>query len=133
MAVEVYWWPLKGYSLGHAAIMVDGGSPSGPMYLSANPGSMISAIYGPAVYKSYATDLLDGPPMVVRLTKLNETAIKTVAKSVTGFAHYSLFIGNCATQASICLNAGLTVPVPLVINTPAALFAYAQTLRILYA
>jgi hypothetical protein len=135
MSVEVYWWPPRDGNIGHASIMVDGGSPPDPMYLSAWPGDMSSAVYGPANFKSYAQDVTDeggAAPHVVRLTKLNETAIKIAIKAVKGFGHYSFVSGNCATLTAFCLCQGVPMPPPL-INTPWTLWVYAQSLRILYA
>jgi hypothetical protein len=136
MAVEVYWWaPSLKSATGHAAMMVDGGSPSGPVYLSVSPGSMLSTAFGPAVFNTYAADVADdGIPHVVRLTKLNETAIKAVIKADKGFARYSFLLGNCATQAAFCLNAGLPTAMPHpFINAPWGLYIYAQSLKVLYA
>jgi len=155
MAVEVYFWPPKGENIGHAAIMVDGGSPPGRAYLSAWPGSALSILFGAGSYNAYSDDVgaEGGPPNVVRLTKLDETAIKAQIEKCKQAGMYSFTVLNCATQASICLNAG--VPHNLLheafdavvglanpagffaqtstINTPWTLFLYAKGLALNYA
>jgi hypothetical protein len=148
MAVEVYWWPPKGgdKSVGHAAIMVDGGKPAGRAYLSVWPGELLSIVIGSASFFEYQDDVRTegGRPRVVRLTRLNETAIRTQVKNLQQTARYSFVAMNCATQASICLNAGLPAGIRLlqtaldfmgpnrismtVMNTPWNLFAYAKSL-----
>jgi hypothetical protein len=136
MSVEVYWWPpdLEG-NIGHASMLVDGGSPPDPMYLSAwpMPGEYKGVVFGRALFKSYAQDVTDEgrTPHVCRLTKLNETAIKTAIKAVKGFGHYSFFSGNCAALTAFCLCQGIPTPPPI-INTPWALWLYAQSLRVFY-
>lgn len=155
MAVEVYFWPPKGENIGHAAIMVDGGSPPGKAYLSAWPGSVLSIIAGPGAFNAYSSDLAaeGGAPQVVRLTKLDETAIKEQIEKCKRGGVYSFPSFNCATQASICLNAGVPYNMlhqaadllagagnPLgyvfqtsTINTPWNLWLYAKGLALKYA
>lgn len=136
MAVEVYWWPPKGTNVGHAAMKVDGGAASGVVYLSAWPGSMASIVFGPAAFNTYAADVAaeGGSPHVVRLTKLNESAIKMAIKADQGFSHYSFVLGNCATQVALCLNAGLPLYAPHpFINAPWGLYVYARSLALVYA
>lgn len=136
MAVEVYWWPPQElFATGHASMLVDGGSPADPMYLSAWPvkGDKMAAIYSTAEFKSYAQDVKEEhgvAPQIVRLIKLNETAIKTAIKAVKGFGHYSFASGNCATLTAFCLCQGVPMPPPI-INTPWTLWLYAQSLKIL--
>ena len=149
MAVEVYFWPPQGGNIGHASIKVDGGSPQGIAYLSAWPGSALS-IFLPAQgdYHQFDDDVSsegNRQPQVVRLTNLDETAIKKQIDAFKSAATYSFISLNCATQASICLNAGvpgarlrqvldmLNGPMGYVfgtsvINTPWTLFLYAKTL-----
>lgn len=153
MAVEVYFWPPKGSNIGHAAIMVDGGAPRGKMYLSAWPGSLLSVIVaGAGTFNQYSDDVAaeGGPPQVVRLTKLDETAIKAQVEKCRRGAVYSFPGFNCASQASICLNAGLPTATlqwaldmiggptsypfrTSKIDTPWTLFVYAKSLTLNYA
>ena len=138
MAVEVYWWPPQEFlETGHASMLVDGGSPADPMYLSAwpVPRDWMGAVYSKALFKSYARDVADEggvAPHVVRLTKLNETAIKTAIKEVKGFGHYGLFTMNCAALTAYCLSKGTSMPPPLSVVTPWTLWGYAQALRPVY-
>jgi hypothetical protein len=135
--------------------MVDGGSPPGKAYLSAWPGSILSIIAGSGAFNAYSDDISSegGPPQVVRLTKLDETAIKQQIESCKRGGVYSFPGFNCATQASICLNAGVPYntlhqaldfvaglgnPTAFVtqtstINTPWNLFLYAKALASKYA
>jgi len=136
MAVEVYWWPPHGDNIGHAALKVDGGSPSGTEYLSAWPGSGWSiALIGSGGYHLYEEDVAyGGAPVVVRLTKLDETAIKKRIKVLKGHGIYSFSIANCATQAGAALHAGVPLVVPYPIpNAPWAVYYYARSLRLLFA
>jgi hypothetical protein len=147
MAVEVYFWSPKKGNIGHAAIMTDGGVPPGPSYLSVWPGTALAIIFGPAAFNKYQDDVASegGRPQVVRLTKLDETAIKAQIEKCREAARYGFITLNCATQASICLNAGVPgaklrlaldmLGGPLgyvfstsVINTPWNLFLYARLL-----
>ena len=152
MAVEVYFWPPKGSNIGHAAIMTDGGTPAGQSYLSAWPGDALAVFFGTAAFNQFDDDVRSegGRPQVVRLTKLDETAIKAQIEKCKQAGKYGFLGLNCATQASICLNAGvpgarLQQALELlggpnsylfgtsVINTPWNLFLYARTLRLTYA
>jgi hypothetical protein len=149
MAVEVYWWPPSGGNIGHAAIKVDGGSPPGIAYLSAWPGSLLSIfLVGQGDYHQFDDDVSsegNRQPQVARILNLNETAIKNQISVFQSAKTYSFLGANCATQASICLNAGVpgaTIRQILdlmggpmgyffgtsVINTPWTLFLYAKSL-----
>jgi hypothetical protein len=147
MAVEVYFWPPKGSNVGHAAIMADGGTPAGRAYLSAWPGEALAILFGAAAFNQYEDDVRSegGHPQVVRLTKLDETKIKAQIEKCKNAGKYGFISLNCATQASICLNAGvpgaqlkqalelLGGPTSYlfgtsVINTPWMLFLYARSL-----
>jgi hypothetical protein len=149
MAVEVYWWPPDGGNVGHASIMVDGGNPPGIAYLSAWPGSALS-IFLPdkGDFHQFSDDVSsegNRQPQVVRLNNLNETLIKTQIDHCKTAAKYCFIALNCATQASICLNAGvpgarikqmfemMSGPIGFVfgttvISSPWTLFLYAKSL-----
>ncbi|MBK1719835.1 hypothetical protein [Thiocystis violacea] len=152
MAVEVYVWFPKLVSaelnIGHAAMKVDGGSPPSVVYISRWPGSYAGLIVSSAVNQRYADDIKaeGGPPAVVRLTKLDETAIKRAVMSNFTLSLYSFLSYNCATQVGKCLNEGIpggaVVDIALgsvvgqyqalkhgAINTPWNLYLYAQSLR----
>ena len=152
MAVEVYFWPPKSGNVGHAAIMADGGQPEGAAYFSAWPGTAASIFFGPATFNAYQDDLSSegGKPAVVRLTRLDETAIKEQMQNCRTANRYSFIALNCATQASICLNAGvpggsIRLAMDLlsgsmgflfgtsVISTPWNLYLYAKSLEGNYA
>ena len=157
MTVTVYFWPPKGEAIGHASIMADGGQPAGKAYLSAWPGDLLSVfLVGDAAYHEFLDDVAsegNRQPHSVALTKLNETAIKAKMADLKKRNHYSFPGANCATQASICLNAGLPSNPALdaltlglstlnpasyflrtdVINTPWTLYVYAKVLATKYA
>lgn len=154
MAVEIYFWPPKlDGTIGHAAIMVDGGSPAGRVYLSAWPGELLAILFGNAAFNEYNDDVSsEGKrnPEVVRLTKLDETAIKAQIQKIKGAGKYAFAAFNCASQASLCLDAGVPyrllrhgmeilagpTGVPFqtsVIHTPWNLWLYAKSLTVKYA
>jgi len=140
MAVEVYYWEPKGGSVGHAAIKVNGGTPPGEEYFSLWPGSEWSIwLAGSGGFKTYEFDYEDHKkdgsyPQVVRLTKLDETAIKARIKTLKGIGVYSLSVANCASQTGLCLRAGvpLLVPYPFP-NSPWAVYWYARSLMFSFA
>lgn len=110
---------------------------------------------GCARFNEYIADLSEEglERLVVRLTKLDEAAIKKQIESCKRGSVYSFPGFNCATQASICLNAGVPYnnvhqaldaissmgnPLAFVtqtstINTPWDLFLYAKALATKYA
>ncbi|MDQ6786796.1 MAG: hypothetical protein M3033_08290 [Acidobacteriota bacterium] len=152
MAVEVYCWQPKGNNVGHASIKVDGGAPPGSSYLSVWPGEALAIVFGKAAFNKYEDDVGSegGQPLVARLTKLDETAIKAQMEIMRRSENYCFIAFNCATQASICLNAGVPgatvrraldflggplsfVFSPSIINTPWNLYAYAKLLEKSYA
>ena len=149
MTVEVYYWSPKPPSIGHAAIMVDGGEPAGKVYLSAWPGNPVSILMGPAEYQHHMDDVIaeNREPQVVRLRRLKETAIKSAIKHIRNVGIYSFSMFNCAQQAYACLRLGVPVTAGgllsgaivhlvqpgvsldnLVVTTPRGLFDYAQSL-----
>jgi hypothetical protein len=143
MAVQVYvWFPkLKEGNIGHAAMQVDGGDPPGSVYLSRWPGSYSAVLAGSGTNQSYTDDVSaeGGAPSVVRLTKLNESAIKYTIRVACTVNLYSFLVLNCATQVGMCLNAGIPLSAIAIAaintppNTPWNLYLYAQLLRPLYA
>jgi len=111
MAVEVYVWLPKGTNVGHAAMKVTGGIPGGDMYLSRWPGKVSEVIIpGVGVARRYADDVASegGPPSVVRLTKLDETAIKKAIVDSHTKNLYQFLSMNCSSQVKKCLDAGIT-------------------------
>jgi hypothetical protein len=144
MAVEVYIWFPDPPNIGHAAMKVTGGSPMGDMYLSHWPGSLAAALaFGSGVNNRYNDDVSaeGGDPSVVRITGLDETAIKAKVKSLIEHNLYSFWALNCATGVSIALDAGVSTLASLAANavdiglpagtnrnTPWGLYAYARTL-----
>jgi hypothetical protein len=141
MAVQIYiWFPkLPEGNIGHAAMKVDGGDPAGSVYLSRWPGSYSAVLAGSGTNQSYRDDVTaeGGTPSVVRLTKLNETAIKYTIKTACTVNLYSFVVLNCATQVGMCLNAGIPkIPLSAIeiaaISTPWNLYLYARLLWPLY-
>lgn len=153
MTVTVYYWPpdWDTDSVGHASIMVDGGQPPGQAYLSAWPGSLLSIILvGEGAYHEYRDDIeseYNRKPAAVVLRKLDESAIKEKMSDLKKRSYYSFVSANCATQAGICLKAGvplsaLDTALSLVapqtayltnINSPWTLYGYAKLLALKYA
>ena len=120
MAVEVYvWFPDTSLNCGHAAMKVDGGVPVGEVYLSRwpdnTPGQFKASIqaitYGAgSVTRSYANDVkAEGgrSPHSVRLTSVDETAIKNAIDANAKKGYYQFFTDNCAVQVRECLDAGV--------------------------
>ena len=150
MAVEVYvWLPRADGNIGHASMYVDGGTPAGPMYLSQWPGSsFIKALtIGSACGQSYADDVKaeGGKPSVVRLTKLDETAVKKAIEYFQKHGLYGFFLLNCANQVKLCLDWGVsgmghlatilgrTNVIGYQLNdTPWGVYCYARGLTLLY-
>ena len=110
MAVEVYYWSEGLLDTGHAAMKVDGGIPSGTVYLSQYPGSKRSILlWGPAWSARYDDEVkTKGKPKVVRITHLDETNIKKFINAAHTVNAYSFLAFNCSTQVKMCLDAGLT-------------------------
>lgn len=146
MAVEVYWWPPKKalnkstgqeeQNIGHAAIKSDGGSPWGTEYLSVWPGSEWSLLLaGPASFHTADDDSGYGyDPVVVRLTKLDETAIKKRIVAIKTAGVYSLSVANCASLTGSALRAGVPFPTPYPWpNSPWAVYYYARSLTLFFA
>jgi hypothetical protein len=160
MTVEVYvWFPeAKKGNFGHAAMKVDGGKPPGPIYLSRWPASVYEVLVGRGANRKYGEDVKrEGKaPKTVRLTKLDETAIKSAIKRNLTVNVYSFHLYNCSTQVGLCLREGITgvtgaalSSVDLTmkgllgirysavkfssINTPWNLYLFAQSLRPLYS
>jgi hypothetical protein len=98
---------------------VDGGVPVGEVYLSRwpdnTPGQFKASIqaitYGAgAVTRSYANDVkAEGgrSPHSVRLTSVDETAIKNAIDANAKKGYYQFFTDNCAVQVRECLDAGV--------------------------
>jgi hypothetical protein len=119
MAVVVYVWFLDPSNCGHAAMKVDGGLPVGEVYLSRwpdnTPGQLKATIqalaYGAeAISRSYANDVkAEGgrSPHSVRLTSVDESAIKKAIDENAKKRYYQFLIDNCAVQVSECLDAGV--------------------------
>lgn len=112
MSVELYVWfpkPLSG-NIGHASMRVDGGLPGGEVYLSRWPGSLSAVLAGRGTNNFYMTDVNveGGPPTVVRLNNLDETAIKASIRKVLTYNFYSFLALNCAQQVDLCLSEGLS-------------------------
>lgn len=109
MAVEVYYWNGKP---GHVAIRVDGGSPPGTMYLSRWPATLSTALLVSleAQGNQYGEDVAaegNRTPLAVRLTKLDETAVKNAIVRANRLMIYNDFAANCASHVKFCLDAGL--------------------------
>lgn len=136
--VEVYLF--VGFP-GHISLKVDGGSPSGTMYLSRFPATNLAKFAGPGIDQNYAQDVADyGAPHVVRLSKLNETAVKSAVVTAQRTMVYSAFLANCASHVKFCLDSGVTGSRiggtigwlgmgAAVSETPYGVYAYAQSLR----
>lgn len=144
MAVEVYWWMNLP---GHVALRVDGGLPLGPMYLSRWPKNALTAlVVSPAGHaNSFADDMIaEGGrrPFVVRLTKLNETAVKKAIVLANRLMVYNDFEANCSSHVRACLDAGVGGVVGslahggvigfAVSDNPVGVFTYAKSLEALY-
>lgn len=137
--VEVYLW--TGFP-GHLSLKVDGGSPAGPMYLSCFPATQLAKLAGTGVDQNYAQDLADyGAPHVVRLSRLNETAVKKAVALAQKTMIYSLPAANCASHVKFCLDSGVGGLAVIsvrgaigfaVSDTPWGVYTYAQGLRALY-
>jgi hypothetical protein len=148
MAVEVYYW--VGVP-GHVALRVDGGLPGGRMYLSRWPGKLATALLVSLEGKgnSYEDDMVaegHAPPLTVRLTRLDETAVKSAIALANRLMIYNDFEANCASHVRACLEAGqhgVSKLGSLVTrggllgfafgDTPPGVYAYARTLAALYA
>jgi hypothetical protein len=115
--VIVYVWPAGGGNVGHASMLVDGGTPGGLLYLSwwpPKPNQKVTSLIltGGNRTKTYAEDCAseDGDPRgAVDFDEgvLNETAIKKwwndkLAKGET----YKLFSNNCSTAVAEALKVG---------------------------
>jgi hypothetical protein len=156
--VEVYCWaPKISGNIGHAAMKVNGGDPSGTLYLSRWPdpsvtgavASVVSAYSGST--QPFADDVASegGQPAVVRLTRLNEAAIKRTVARLNRASVYAFLWMNCATQVRMCLEAGLDATDRLLAasdwilpqdvgrwafhNTPQGVYLWAAGLRGKYA
>ena len=144
MAVEVYWWVNLP---GHVALRVDGGLPLGPMYLSRWPNTLATELVigyeGKA--NSFADDMIaEGGhrPFVVRLTKLNETAVKKAIVLANRVMVYNDFQANCSSHVRACLDAGVGGVVGSLAHgglvgfamsdNPVGVFSYAKSLEALY-
>ncbi len=114
MAVEVNYWPPKrnaegGIDVGHASLLVEGNNPTEARYLSVWPGEALAILFGLGALNTYEDDVDSekGYPLVVRLQGLNEDKIKAQIAVIKNKPRYSFIALNCATLASICLNAGV--------------------------
>jgi hypothetical protein len=110
MAVEIYIWLPKGQGFGHAAMKVTGGVPAGDVYMSRWPGYSSEALFtGPGASHRYEADVAEegGPPRVVRLTKLDETAVKKAIAELKTKNEYNFWTLNCCSQVKECLDAGI--------------------------
>jgi len=156
MAVEVYYW--LGVP-GHLALRVDGGTPAGSMYLSRWPGGLFTAIDiiggGPGRNNSFAADMkAEGmrTPLTVRLTKLDETAVKKAVEYCNKHLYYHDLVSNCSSYVRFCLEVGtgalrfvatelydtildgIALPLGWVEDdTPPGVYSYACSLRGSYA
>jgi hypothetical protein len=148
MAVEVYYW--AGVP-GHVALRVDRGTPAGVMYLSRWPGSLMTALVMGYEGRGnrYEDDVAaegNTLPHTVRLTKLNETAIKRAIVLANRAMVYNDFEANCSSHVRACLDAGLdgAGAVGAAVthggalgflsgDTPPGVYFYALGLRALYA
>lgn len=109
MTVYVCVWFPKSGNIGHASLWVDGGSPSGTLYLSRWPRSLASILlFGDGADRKYDDDVDSegGLPAEVVLKNLDETAIKAAMKKSMNDPKYGFLTYNCATNVSVCLNAG---------------------------
>ncbi len=146
MTVEInVWFPTVKGDIGHASMMVDGGDPPGAMYLSRWPGSLAAALVaGKGANNRFDDDVsAEGgrQPSKIRLTKLDETAIKKAMKKYLTDDLYSFLLLNCAQQVDQCLTKGLptagiiisalTAPATAA-NTPWTLYVKAKELSVLY-
>jgi hypothetical protein len=141
--VEVYFW--NGIP-GHIALKVTGGTPPGTLYLSSFPGSIWTAL--DVGYKgenhTYEMDTTSyGLPHIVRLSKLNETAVKTAVAAAIRSMIYNDFLYNCASHVKYCLECGLLNSPNLArasiystgalfSHSPQGVFTYAAALEALY-
>jgi hypothetical protein len=109
MAVEVNYWPPRGTNVGHASLLVEGDNPTEARYLSVWPGEALAILYGLGALNNYQDDVdsENAYPVVVRLYGLNEDKIRAQIDVIRKNPRYSFIALNCATNASICLNAGV--------------------------
>lgn len=141
------YWDYKHWSprVGHIALKVNGGAPAGVQYLSSFPGSIWTAL--DLGYKgenhTYEMDTREyGLPNVVRLSKLNETAVKTAVTGATRSMIYNDFLYNCASHVRYCLECGASGPTVARVDmyttgavfshTPRGVFTYAMSLQVLF-
>lgn len=147
MAVEVYYWDGRP---GHVAIRVDGGTPPGAMYLSRWPATLKTALLLSLEGQGnqYGEDVAaegNRPPLSVRLTKLNETAVKNAIVRANQWMIYNDFEANCSSHVRFCLDAGLSGMAKVagaathggllgfvMGDTPFGVYHYARALQSLY-
>jgi hypothetical protein len=148
MAVEVYYW----FGVpGHVALRVDGGLPGGTMYLSRWPGGLATALLVSLEGKgnSYEDDMVaegHASPLTVRLTRLDETAVKSAIVLANRLMIYNDFEANCSSHVRTALEAGQHGASKLASivtrggllgfafgDTPPGVYAYAKSLTALYA
>ena len=155
MAVEVYYW--VGFP-GHLALRVDGGTPVGSLYLSRWPSTFaaVDGLFGgPGRNNSFADDMkAEGMrrPLTVRLTKLDETAVKKAVEYCNKHLYYHDFVSNCSSYVRFCLEVGtgavrfvatelydlvvdwLALPLGCIEDdTPPGVYSYACSLRASFA
>lgn len=121
MSVRVQiWFPVlsKG-SPGHAALIVDGGTPPGVAYLSPYPGSFFSSLpigWGPRVdFEKNKT-----PDRTIDLFGMDETTMKKYIDEVQRTRGYSFLGDNCAMQCGECLAMGDPIQRAIFENAPTA-------------
>ncbi len=120
------------------------------MYLSRWPGGLATALVMSPEGKgnSFADDMVAegyATPLTVRLTRLDETAVKSAIVLANRFMVYNDFGANCSSHVRVCLEAGQH-GLPKVgsafthggllgfafSDTPPGVYAYAQGLRAVY-
>lgn len=148
MAVTVYVWLPSASNFGHAALKVDGGIPPGDVYFSRwfAPGSnatlkaiTIGTAGANASFEADKKAEEGRAPIAVRLTYLDESAIKKKIEALNAHSDYNFWHHNCAMQVREVLNAGvsmalgmavsLATPGLIIHNSPAGVLMYANVLK----
>src|SRR5262249_3295160 len=112
--VTVYYWPARGDNIGHVAMMVTGGMPAGPVYISWWPnGSGIKELFVKGALGSAISSLtedikLEGfLPLFLVVPGLDESKIKA-RWSDWKKGDYRALDKNCANTVAAALYAGDT-------------------------